>query len=30
LTHRRDAVTAGLSFIRVGHVDFFATPMHTR
>jgi hypothetical protein len=30
LTRRRDAVTAGLSSIRVGHVDFFATPMHTR
>ena len=30
LTRRRDAVAAGLSSIRVGHVDFFATPMHTR
>ena len=30
LTRRRDAVTAGLSSIRVGHVDFFAAPMHTR
>jgi len=30
LTRRRDAVTAGLSSLRVGHVDFFATPMHTR
>jgi|SRR6185312_14116533 hypothetical protein len=30
LTRRRDAVVAGLSSIRVGHVDFFATPMHTR
>ena len=30
LARRRDAVTAGLSSIRVGHVDFFATPMRTR
>jgi SAM-dependent methyltransferase len=30
LTRRRNAVTAGLSSIRVGHVDFFATPTHTR
>jgi hypothetical protein len=30
LTRRHDAVAAGLSSIRVGHVDFFATSMHTR
>jgi hypothetical protein len=30
LTRRRDAVAAGLSSIRVGHVDFFATSMQTR
>ncbi len=30
LTRRRDAVTAGRSSIRVGHVDFFAAPMRTR
>jgi hypothetical protein len=30
LTRRRDAVVAGRSSIRVGHVDFFATPMLTR
>jgi hypothetical protein len=30
LTRRRDAVTAGRSSIRVGHVDFFAQPMGTR
>ena len=30
LTRRRDAVTAGRSSIRVGHVDFFARPMGTR
>jgi hypothetical protein len=27
LASRRDAVIAGCSFIRVGHVDFFATPV---
>jgi len=30
LTRRRDAVTAGNSSIRVGHVDVFARPMGTR
>lgn len=30
LTRRRDAIIAGVSRIRVGHVDFFATPMVTR
>ena len=30
LTRRRDAVTAGRSSIRVGHVDIFARPMGTR
>jgi len=30
LTRRQAAVTAGLSSIRVGHVDVFATPMRTR
>lgn len=30
LTRRRHAVTTGLSSIRVGHVDFLATPMGTR
>jgi hypothetical protein len=30
LTRRRDAVTAGRSSIRVGHVDFFASPMGRR
>jgi SAM-dependent methyltransferase len=30
LTRRRDAVTAGRSTIRVGHVDVFARPMGTR
>jgi len=30
LTRRRDAVTAGRSSIRVGHVDFFARPIGTR
>ena len=30
LTSRQDAVTAGRSSIRVGHVDFFAAPMRTR
>ena len=30
LTRRRDAVTAGRSSIRVGHVDFLARPMGTR
>ena len=30
LTRRRDAVAAGRSSIRVGHVDFFAAPMATR
>ena len=30
LTRRRDAVSAGRSSIRVGHVDFFAAPMVTR
>jgi Methyltransferase domain len=30
LTRRRDAVAAGRSSIRVGHVDFFAAPMVTR
>jgi Methyltransferase domain len=30
LTRRRDAVAAGRSSIRVGHVDFFAAPMGTR
>ena len=30
LARRRDAVTAGLSSIRVGHVDVFAVPMRTR
>jgi SAM-dependent methyltransferase len=30
LTRRRDAVTAGRSSIRVGHVDVFARPMGTR
>jgi hypothetical protein len=29
LAHRRDAVIAGCSSIRVGHVDFFATPVRT-
>ena len=30
LTRRRDAVAAGRSSIRVGHVDFFARPTGTR
>jgi hypothetical protein len=30
LTRRRDAVSAGRSSIRVGHVDIFAAPMDTR
>ena len=30
LTRRRDAVTAGRSSMRVGHVDFFASPTGTR
>jgi hypothetical protein len=30
LTRRRDAIAAGLSSIRVGHVDVFAAPMRTR
>jgi hypothetical protein len=30
LTRRRDAVAAGRSSIRIGHVDFFAAPMATR
>ena len=30
LTHRRDAVNAGRSSIRVGHVDIFARPIGTR
>jgi hypothetical protein len=30
LTRRRDAVAAGRSSIRVGHVDFFAAPTATR
>ncbi len=30
LTRRRDLVAAGRSFIRVGHVDFFARPTATR
>jgi hypothetical protein len=30
LTRRRDAVAAGLSSIRVGHVDVFAAPIRTR
>ena len=30
LTRRRDALAAGLSSIRVGHVDVFATPIRTR
>jgi hypothetical protein len=30
LTRRRDAITAGRSSIRVGHVDIFARPMDTR
>ena len=30
LTRRRDIVAAGRSSIRVGHVDFFATPTGTR
>jgi hypothetical protein len=30
LTRRRDLVMAGRSSIRVGHVDFFATPTATR
>lgn len=30
LTRRRDAVAAGVSSIRVGHVDVFARPMGTR
>jgi len=30
LTRRRDLVAAGRSSIRVGHVDFFATPTGTR
>ena len=30
LTRRRDAVAAGRSSIRVGHVDFFARPIGTR
>lgn len=30
LTRRRGAVTAGISSIRVGHVDLFAAPMRTR
>ena len=30
LTRRRDAVAAGRSSIRVGHVDFFAAPTGTR
>jgi hypothetical protein len=29
-TRRRDAVAAGCSSLRVGHVDFFATPSATR
>jgi hypothetical protein len=27
LTRRRDAVIAGCSSIRVGHIDFLATPI---
>ena len=30
LTRRRDMVAAGRSSIRVGHVDFFATPTGAR
>jgi len=30
LTRRRDAITAGRSSIKVGHVDLFARPMGTR
>jgi hypothetical protein len=30
LMRRSDAVATGLSSIHVGHVDFFAMPMHTR
>ena len=30
LARRRDAVAAGRSSLRVGHVDFFATPSATR
>ena len=30
LTRRRDAVAAGRSSMRVGHVDFFARPTGTR
>jgi hypothetical protein len=30
LTRRRDAVAAGRSLLRVGHVDFFAAPTATR
>ena len=30
LTRRRDAIDAGLSSIRVGHVDVFAVPIGTR
>ena len=30
LTRRRDAVTAGRSSIRLGHIDIFARPMGTR
>ena len=30
LTRRRDIVAAGCSSLRVGHVDFFATPIGTR
>jgi hypothetical protein len=30
LTRRREAVITGRSSIRVGHVDFFATPISTR
>ena len=30
LTRRRDAIIAGRSSIRIGHVDLFATPIGTR
>jgi len=30
LARRRDAVIAGCSTIRIGHIDFFATPIGTR
>jgi hypothetical protein len=30
LASRRNAIQAGKSSIRVGHVDFFATPIGTR